>query len=65
MDLKPTLILMHQFVHLPLMVYVAACHLNNKPVIDAHMNRIAFAGLICMCAFAQNNYEPLNNLSLD
>jgi len=48
MDLKPPLIDLHQFVHLPLMLYVAGCSFYNKPVVSHKLNQIMFFGFMCM-----------------
>ena len=65
MDLKPSLIDLHQFVHLPLMLYVAGCRFYNKPVVSHKLNQIMFFGFMCMLykpssSFTELEIEPVD-----
>lgn len=58
MDLNPPLLMLHQFVALPLMGYVVACRFYNKPVNDAHLNRILFVGFLGLMMQYQIQSQP-------
>jgi len=64
MDLKPPLIDLHQFVHLPLMLYVACCRFYNKPVDSRKLNQIVFLGFMCLLykpsSFTELEIEPVD-----
>jgi hypothetical protein len=58
---RQSLLLLHLFVNLPLMGYVAACRFHTKPVNEAHLNRILFLGFLWM----QYQMPPPSELDLD
>lgn len=58
MDLNLPLLMLHQFVHLPLMGYVVACRFYNKPVNEAHLNRILFVGFLGLMMQCQLPPQP-------
>jgi hypothetical protein len=64
MDLTPPLLMLHQFVHLPLMGYVVACRFYNKPVNEVQLNRILFVGFLGLMMQYQTQPQPLE-LDLD
>jgi hypothetical protein len=65
MDVKPSLFLLHLFVNLPLMGYLAACRFHIKPVNEAQLNRILFLGFLGMMLMQYQLPPPPPELELD